>query len=146
MSQSTPASHSGTIALTVKLQPDGHSVCEMTTSWEGRIGSTERYHGQSPKHAIAVALDNLARAFRREAEAEQQIDCDAVNRSSAGKVIDKRFHVILHYERVTDDASKFEAMHNTLLGNTVIENAEVSIIQVDPDVPIKPLTKGINWL
>ena len=29
----------------------------------------------------------------------------------------------------------FEALHSTLLGNTVVENAEVTIIQVDPDFP-----------
>ena len=29
----------------------------------------------------------------------------------------------------------FEAMTNTLLGNTVVENAELTIIQVDPDFP-----------
>jgi len=43
----------------------------------------------------------------------------------------------LHYERVAEEESKFEAMHNTLLGNTVVENAEISIIQVDPELPIK---------
>jgi hypothetical protein len=43
--------------------------------------------------------------------------------------------VILHYERLVEDESKFDAAHNTLLGNTVVENAELTIIQVDPDLP-----------
>jgi phosphoribosylformylglycinamidine (FGAM) synthase PurS component len=76
-----------------------------------------------------------------EAEAEQNIDWEAVDRSPSGKVNEKRFHVILHYEHVTEDESKFDAMQNTLLGNTVIENAEVSIIQVAPDLPIEPLER-----
>jgi len=62
-----------------------------------------------------------------------------VDRSTSGKGIDKRFHVILHYERVAEEESKFEALENTLMGNTVVENAEISIIQVDPDLPIEPL-------
>ena len=70
-----------------------------------------------------------------EAEAEQRLDWEAVDRSASGKAIDKRFHVILHYERVAEEESKFEAMTNTLLGNTVVENAEVTIIQVDPGFP-----------
>ena len=36
------------------------------------------------------------------------------------------------------DESKFEAMHNTILGNAVIENAEVSIVQIDPELPNEP--------
>lgn len=52
---------------------------------------------------------------------------------------EKRFHVILHYERVTEDESKFEALLNTQLGNTVIENAEITIIELDPTLPITPL-------
>jgi hypothetical protein len=27
------------------------------------------------------------------------------------------------------------------MGNTVVENAEISIIQVDPDLPIEPLER-----
>jgi hypothetical protein len=50
-----------------------------------------------------------------------------------------RFHVILHYERVAEDESKFDAMVNAQTGNTVMENAEISIIQVDLNLPIEHL-------
>jgi hypothetical protein len=76
-----------------------------------------------------------------EAEAEQKVDWDAVDRSPSGKVKEKRFHIILHYERVAKEESKFEAMVNTQMGNTVIENAAISIIQIDPDLTLKPLTR-----
>jgi hypothetical protein len=74
-----------------------------------------------------------------EAEAEQQVDWEAVDRSPSGKVNEKRFHVILHYERVAEEESKFDATLNTQLGNTVVENAEIVLIQVDPALPIEPL-------
>jgi hypothetical protein len=141
MPQSVPGSNSGTIAITVLPQPNSRYLCEVTPSLEGRIGPTKRFHGQNPKHAIAVALENLARRFRMEAEAEQKIDWEAVDRSPSGKVNEQRFHVILHYERVAEEESKFEAMVNTQLGNTVVENAEITIIKVDPDLPIEPLER-----
>ncbi len=52
---------------------------------------------------------------------------------SAGAIVEKRFHLILHYECFSDEESKFDALTNLLNGNTVVENAEVTIIQVDPD-------------
>ena len=67
--------------------------------------------------SVRRAEENLARTFRMEAEAEQNIDWDAVDRSPSGKVDEKRFHVILHYERVAEEESKFEAMVNTQMGN-----------------------------
>jgi hypothetical protein len=141
MAQSVPASNSVSIVITVIPQANGRYLSEMILSLEGRIGPIKRFHGQNPKHAIAIALENLARLFRMEAEAEQNIDWDAVDRPPSGKVNEKRFHVILHYERVADEESKFEAMVNTQMGNTVVENAEISIIQVDPDLPIEPLER-----
>ena len=139
MLQSVPISNSGNIAITVIPQATDRFICEVTLSLEGRTGPTRTFHGQNPKHVIAIALENLARGFRMEAEAEQNIDWDAVDRSPSGQVNEKRFHVILHYERVAGEESKFEAMVNTQTGNTVVENAEISIIQVDPDLPIEPL-------
>lgn len=126
---------SGTIAITVILQANGRYVCEVRPSPEIGDGTTKRLRGQTANHAIANALETLARALRAEAEAGQNVDWDAVDRSPSGTVNDKRFHVILHYERLVEEKSKFEAMHNTLLGNTVVENAEITIIQVDPDFP-----------
>ncbi len=127
--------NSGTIGVHVVPQPNGSWVCTMTSSFAGRERATKSVHGQSPNHAIALALEGVALAFRREAEAEQNVDPEAVDRSPSGEIINKRFHVILHYEDVAEEESKFEAMANTLLGNTVIENAEVSIIQIDPGLP-----------
>lgn len=136
-----PQPYSGAIAITVIPQANGRCVCEVTPSLAGRTGPTKRFHGQTSNHAIALALEDLAQGFRAEAEAEQDIAWEAVDRSPSGKVINKRFHVILHFERVTEEESKFEAMHNTLLGNTVVENATIAIIQVDPDLP-KPEWTG----
>jgi hypothetical protein len=137
MGPSVPASNSGTSTITVISQAGGRCVCEMTPSLEGRTGPAMRFHGQSAKHAIAVGLESLARTLRLEAEAEHEVDWEAVDRSPSGAVQEKRFHVILRYERVMEEESRFEAMHNTLLGNTVVENAEIAIIQVDPDLPIE---------
>lgn len=127
--------NSGTIAVVVIPQVGGRYVCEVTPSLAGGTGPTKAFHGQTANHAIANALEDLARALRAEVEAGQKIDWDAVDRSTSGEVIDKRFHVILHYEQLVEDESKFEAAHNTLLGNTVVENAELTIIQVDQDLP-----------
>ncbi len=141
MSQLGTSPTSGNIAITVISEARGRCICEVTPSLEGRTRPTKRFHGQNPKHAIAVALENLARMFRMEAEAEQKVDWEAVDRPLSGKVNEKRFHVILHYERVAEEESKFEAMHNTLIGNTIVENAEIAIIQVDPNLPIEPWEK-----
>jgi hypothetical protein len=126
---------SGTIAVTVVPLDNGGYVCEITPCLAAQSGTTKAFHGQTANHAIANALEDLARTLRVEVEAGQNVDWDAVDRSPSGKVIDKRFHVILHYERVVEDESKFQAMHNTLLGNTVVENGELTIIQVNPDFP-----------
>jgi hypothetical protein len=129
------------IAITVIPQADGRYICEVTPSLKERTSPTKRIHGQNPKHAIAIALEQVARTLRMEVEAEQNIDWEAVDRSPTGQVNRKRFHVILHYERVAEEESKFEAMVNTQMGNAVVENAEISIIEIDPDLPIEPLAK-----
>jgi phosphoribosylformylglycinamidine (FGAM) synthase PurS component len=138
MAESDNSSTSGQISLTVTAQGTGRYLCEASSRLDGDEGPKERFHGTSSKHAIAVALEHLAQKLRMEAEAEQKVDWDAVDRSQSGKVNKKRFHVILHFERDAMEPSKFEAMMNTQMGNTVIENAEITIIQVDPDLPIHP--------
>ncbi|MGB8701369.1 MAG: hypothetical protein WCD18_18300 [Thermosynechococcaceae cyanobacterium] len=67
---------------------------------------------------------------------ELRIDWEEVERSPAGDVIEKRYRVILHCERIAHEESKFDAIANTQMGNTVIENAEITTIQIDPDLPI----------
>jgi hypothetical protein len=126
---------SGNIAFIVTPQANGRYVCKLKSPLAGETDATKPYHGQTPNHAIANALEDLARALRVEVEAGQNVDWDAVDQSPTGKVIDKHFHVILHYERLVEDESKFDAMQNTQLGNTVVENAELTIIRVDPDMP-----------
>ena len=55
--------------------------------------------------------------------------------------IEKHYHVILHYERIAEAESKFEAMHDTIMGNTVVENAKISVLEISPDLQINPLTR-----
>jgi hypothetical protein len=126
---------SGTIALTVIPQANGRYLCEVRPALAGQVATTKSFHGQIANHAIANALEDLARALRADVEAGQNVEWDAEDRSPSGIVNDKRFHVIMHYERLVEEESKFEAMHSTLLGNTVIENAEIALIQVAPDFP-----------
>jgi len=128
--------HSGHIAVKVINEPNGHYLCEATPSVEGLSAPTARSYGESPKHAIAIALEQLARGFRLQAEAEQNIDWDAVDQSPTGEIKSKRFHVILHYERVADERTRFDALVNTQMGNTVVENAEVTLIQIGPDLQV----------
>jgi hypothetical protein len=126
---------SGTIALSVTPQANGRYLCEVRPSSEIGGGTMKGFPGQTAKHAIANALENLAGALRKEAEAGQNVEWDSADRSPSGTVSNKRFHVILHYERLVEEESKFEAMHNTMLGNSVVENGEITIIQVDRDFP-----------
>nr|MCU0980387.1 hypothetical protein [Pirellulaceae bacterium] len=87
MSQTT----SGNIAINVISQATGGWVCEITSSLAGRNGPTKRFHGQNQNHAIALALEDLASAFRTEAEAKQSIEWDAIERAASGEVINKLF-------------------------------------------------------
>jgi hypothetical protein len=66
-----------------------------------------------------------------------------ITRSDSGEPIQKHYHVILHYEEIAEAESKFEARHNTILGNTVVENANISVIEISPDIPIEPLE--VSW-
>jgi hypothetical protein len=88
--------------------------------------------GQTPEHALAIALEQLAANCRQLAEDSQNIDYLTVEKSSSGKVIEKTFHVTIHYECVIDDESKFEACHNTRSGSLVAENAQITVIAIDP--------------
>jgi hypothetical protein len=46
------------------------------------------------------------------------------------------------YERITEDESMFEATHNTIIGNTVVENAKIIVVQIDSDLPIEPVERS----
>ena len=132
MSEARLSVNSGNIAVSI-IPSDGGYVCELAPSFGAEAEPTQRAIGQSPSHAIAIALEKLARAYRMQAETEQNIDWET------GPA--RRFHVILHYEWIGEEETKFNALENTLLGNTVVENAETTIIQVDANVPVECLKR-----
>jgi phosphoribosylformylglycinamidine (FGAM) synthase PurS component len=49
---------------------------------------------------------------------------------------------MLHYEDTITAESQFEAMHNTIIGNTVVENAKITVIEIAPDLPVESLTRS----
>ncbi|MGL5061964.1 MAG: hypothetical protein ACRC62_18490 [Microcoleus sp.] len=136
MTQINPDRTTGTIAIDVFPEANGEYLCQISSSLSDRPDDTMNFYGQTKEHAIAIALENLASRYRQQAEESQNIDWDAVEISDSGEPIEKRYHVILHYERIAKDESKFEAMHNTMMGNTVVENAKISIIEISPDIEI----------
>ena len=142
MTQINPDRTTGTIAIDVCAQSNGQYLCQISSSLSDRPDDSMNFYGQTKEHAIAIALEHLASRYRQQAEDSQNIDWDAVEISDSGEPIEKRYHVILHYERIAKDESKFEAMHNTMLGNTVVENAKISIIEIDPDIEIGPLERS----
>ncbi|MFB2977259.1 hypothetical protein [Microseira sp. BLCC-F43] len=150
MTQMNPDGITGTISITVFPQDNGQYVCDISPSLsvgeaspkETRTKDCTRFYGQTKEHAIACALESLADEYRQKAEDCQNIDSLAVERSDSGESIQKHYHVILHYERIAKDESKFEAIHNTILGNTVVENAKISVIEISPDIEIDPLERG----
>ena len=127
----------GTISIDFRPQDNGQYVCQLSSSLSGSPSEAIQCNGQTKEHAIAIALEKLADDYRRIAEEQQNIAWDEVERSESGETIDKRFHIILHYERIAQDESKFEARHNTIMGNTVVENAQITLIEIDPDLPVE---------
>ncbi len=125
-------------------QDNGQYVCQISSSLGNRSSDCTHFYGQTKEHAIANALEQLADDYRQIAEESQNRDWDAVELSDSGTPDKKHYHVILHYERIASSESKFEAMHDTILGNTVVENAKISVIEISPDLPIDPLTRSWN--
>lgn len=142
MTEINPDRTTGTIAIDVCPQSNGQYLCQISSSLSDRPDDTMNFYGQTKEHAIAIGLEHLAEEYRQKAEESQNIDWDTVEISDSGEPIEKRYHVILHYERIAEDESKFEAMHNTMMGNTVVENAKISIIEIDPDIEIEPLERS----
>jgi hypothetical protein len=140
MTQINPDRTTGTIAIDVCAQSNGQYLCQISSSLSDRPDEPMNFYGQTKEHAIAIALEHLASRYRQQAEESQNhIDWDAVEISDSGEPIEKRYHVILHYERIAKEESKFEAMQNTLIGNTVVEMGKLSIIEISPDIPIQRL-------
>lgn len=142
MTELNPARITGTIAIAVLPQANGQYSCQLSPALSDRDHDDIQCYGQTPEHALANALEQLADRYRQIAEEQQNLDWDAVERTESGEPVDKRYHVILHYERTAEDESKFEAMHNTIMGNTVVENAKITVIEIDPDLPIEPLERS----
>ncbi|MDZ8056616.1 MAG: hypothetical protein RMX63_34945, partial [Aulosira sp. ZfuCHP01] len=132
----------GTITIAVQPQETGQYFCQMSSSLSDFPRDNLQSYGQSKEHAIAIALEQLADKYRQMAEELQNIDWDTVERSDSGEPITKHYHVILHYERIAEEESKFEAMHNTIMGNTVVENAKITVLEIEPDLPIAPLARS----
>ncbi len=118
-----------TISLTVLPQENGRYLCQISPTLTAQNRTGETFSGQTPEHALAVALEHLADEYRTAASQSQE-NTETVEASHGQE---KRYHVILHYERIANEESKFEAMHNTLLGNTVVENAKCTVIEISPD-------------
>jgi hypothetical protein len=145
MSEVQHNSTSGTIEITVSPQDNGQYFCQLSSRFEGAASSETGCHGQTQAHAIAIALEQLAGQYREQVEVEQSLDALAVERSESGEPINKHYHVILHYERITEDESMFEASHNTIIGNTVVENAKITVVEIDPDLPIDPIARSWEY-
>ncbi|WP_193199928.1 hypothetical protein [Nostoc sp. MG11] len=131
----------GTITISVQADDNEQYVCQMSSSLNQ---PPDEIHccGQSEEHAIAIALEQLASKYRQIAEEHQNKDWQTVERSESGEPIQKRYHVILHYERIGKAESKFEAMQDTLMGNLVVENAKVTLIEIDAILPVQPLNSN----
>ncbi|BBD62994.1 hypothetical protein NIES2109_58440 (plasmid) [Nostoc sp. HK-01] len=124
-----------TITINVQTDENNQYICQLSSPVESSANEI-RCGGQSEFHAIAMALEQLASQYRQIAEERQNTDWEAVEYSAAGEPIQKRYHVILHYERIRKAESKFDALQDTLLGNTVVENAKVNLIEIDDDLPL----------
>jgi phosphoribosylformylglycinamidine (FGAM) synthase PurS component len=128
------------ITIAILLQNNGQILCELNHP----TGELIRSYGQTPEHAIACALEQLADQYRQIAQTQQNPDWQTVEESESGEPIEKQYHVMLHYESTITASSKFEAMHDTMMGNTVVENAKITVIEISPDLPIEPLQRSWN--
>jgi len=131
----------GTITVNTLSQDNGHFVCQMSSALSDRPVQEVSYSGQSKEHAIAIALEHLAGKYRQIAEELQNIDHLEVEHSESGEPIIKHYHVVLHYEDIREAESIFEALQDTVMGNTVVENAKINFIQIDPDLPVESFSK-----
>ncbi|MEA5620536.1 hypothetical protein VB711_22240 [Cronbergia sp. UHCC 0137] len=143
MTDVNPDQITGNIRIALLPQDNGQYICQLSSSLSDSPKENIQCYGQTKEHAIAIALEQLADEYRRIAEEQQNIDWLTVERSDSGEPITKHYHVILHYERIAEEESKFEAIHNTMMGNTVVENAKITVIEIDPEISIDPLTR--DW-
>lgn len=64
MTEVNPDQITGTISITVSPQDNGQYVCQMSSSLSNRSRDDTRCYGQTKKHAIAIALEQLADEYR----------------------------------------------------------------------------------
>ncbi len=125
-----------TITMNVHTNDQGQFVCQMSSVLDPPRADTTCY-GQTAEHAIAITLEQLASSYREMVELEQNRDLDAVEFSETGKPIKKRYHIVLHYENIRETKSKFHALEETILGNSVIEDGTISLIEINKNLPVK---------
>ena len=128
----------GTLSINVLPQPNGQYLCQLSPNLSDESRAEIQCYGQTKEHSIAIALEKLAASYREQVETQQNLDWDTVTRTETGEPIEKRYHIILHYERVAEEESKFDAAHNTRMGNTVVENADITVIEIDSNLPFDP--------
>jgi hypothetical protein len=142
----------GALGITVLAKEAGKYICQLSRSLktrgmpsiDGAPVTDILCDGQTPEHALAIALEQLAAEYRQIAEESQNIPTLAVEKTAEGEVIERYFHVTVHFEGIFKDESKFEAIHNTLVGNTVVENATVTAISIDPGLQVNGAERWIG--
>lgn len=132
MTETNDDTIAGTISITVLPQEDGRYLCSVSSSLSDRPRPSNIFYGQTKEHALAIALEHLAEEYRTAAEESQGIAWDNTETTQAEPQMDQRYHVILHYERIAKAKSKFEALRDTMLGNTIVENAKSTVIKISP--------------
>jgi hypothetical protein len=123
------------LSITVTLENNDYYLCQLSNPLPDSSPNTINCYGQTQEHAISIALEQLAEQYRQIAEEQQNVDMLTVERSPDGEAISKLYHVTLHFECTIDAESKFEAMHDTIMGNTVVENGKITVIGVSEDLP-----------
>ena len=71
----------GNIAIAILSQSNGIYSCEVASTLADSTIDPQISYGQSSDHAISIALEQLAHAYRERAEEQQNWDSLAVERS-----------------------------------------------------------------
>ena len=123
----------GSISITALPQENGRYLCQISPSLSDQARPGQVFYGQTKDHAVAVALEHLADQFREAAEASQKQESVSSDVEAAEQPQERLYHVILHYEGTIKAESRFDALHDTRMGNTVVENAKSVAIEISPD-------------
>ncbi|MEM9215271.1 MAG: hypothetical protein AAGD25_13090 [Cyanobacteria bacterium P01_F01_bin.150] len=125
----------GNFPIELQQLDNGQYSCQLGLAFENDTESGVQCYGQTADHALANALEHLAAHYRQRTENQQNLNCTDEARKG-------HFHVILHYERIAENETVWESSFNTIIGNTVVENAQISVIEIQPTLPINPLGQG----